>query len=434
MNKETSTDLTTNKHTSYLIATKKYALDKIINEFADTLVYHDINYIRKGEKVILNISDKLDVSQIQVEKILIAHYLQFLGLNDIEEFKACSEPKTFFDICLHQSLISAKAFLDDLDYPHTDEVLKIIKESAWQESSECIESNILSDANTIDWSKKNAVNRLRLLYQEFLLLDIVDFGRKEWFEAVLAYLNMHKYKTTYGIQKLEPKKLKIIHNIERDKKEFDKKHNVALKKELNVSDAELKSLKKNLGAVKGRDDKGIQTMFRTTSRNHYTLNQMVDRKASIMISVNAILLSLIIGRVVTDIETFCIHNSPMLSMLFASTLSIIFAILAITPTKHHGQFTEKDIRAKKGNLLFFGNYHKMSFREYEWGMLQMLNDSNFLYGSLIKDQYFLGVQLSKKYRHIRTALIVFLLGICLSFVLFIWVISMPDFHFGGGLH
>lgn len=434
MKEELSLDIELKQHTGYLIETKKHALEIIVNEFSDTLVYHDINYISKGEKVIHTIASKLAISDIQIEKILIAHYLQFLGLNDIDAFKACSEPKTFFDICLKQSLVSAEEFLKEIDYPYTEEVLKIITESAWQETSECLESNILSDANTIDWSKKNAVKRLRLLYQEFLLLDIIDFGRKEWFEAVLTYLNMHRYKTEYGIEKLEPKKLKIIQGIEKDKKEFDKKNNVVLKKELNVSDAELKSLKKNLGAVKGRDDKGIQTMFRTTSRNHYTLNQMVDRKASIMISVNAILLSLIIGRVVTDIETFCIHNSPMLGMLLASTLSIIFAILAITPTKHHGQFTEKDIRAKKGNLLFFGNYHKMSFREYEWGMLQMLNDSNFLYGSMIKDQYFLGVQLSKKYRHIRTALLIFLLGICISFVLFIWVVSMPDFHLGGGTH
>ena len=198
--------------------------------------------------------------------------------------------------------------------------------------------------------------------------------------------------------------------------------------ELSISDSEYKALKKSLNSVKGRDERGIQTMLRTTSRNHYTLNQMVDRKANIMISINAIVLSLILSRIVGNEHTFCVHNYPVLFILIASVISIAFAIISIIPAKTHGQFTEDEIRSKKGNLLYFGNFHNMKFRDYNWGMLQMLNDSEYLYTSMIRDQYFLGQMLSRKYKNIRIALVTFLIGVSLGAVSFLILAGIPEYH------
>ncbi len=41
--------------------------------------------------------------------------------------------------------------------------------------------------------------------------------------------------------------------------------------------------------------KGIQTMLRLTSENHLKLSDMADHKANILISVNAIIISVILG-------------------------------------------------------------------------------------------------------------------------------------------
>ena len=60
---------------------------------------------------------------------------------------------------------------------------------------------------------------------------------------------------------------------------------------------------------------------------------------------------------------------------------MIFAVIAITPFKTQGIFTESEIREKKGNLLYYGNFHGMDLRDFEWGMLEMLNDGNFLYST-----------------------------------------------------
>ncbi len=45
------------------------------------------------------------------------------------------------------------------------------------------------------------------------------------------------------------------------------------------------------------DIRGIQTLFRTVSRNHYTLLRMIDSKAGIILTINSIVISLAMGSI-----------------------------------------------------------------------------------------------------------------------------------------
>ena len=100
------------------------------------------------------------------------------------------------------------------------------------------------------------------------------------------------------------------------------------------------------------------------------------------------------------IPTFC---WPLVCVL-----TIIFAVLATRPNVSGGRFTEDDIRQKKTNLLFFGNFYKMELDEYNWAMNEMLKDKEFIYGNMIKDVYFLGVVLARKYRYLRISYSIFM--------------------------
>lgn len=418
-------------NTDYLRQVKQYATDIIINDFPVEMVFHDFKFVKRLEFAIAEVANAEGVSPEELEKLKIAGWLSFVGFKNFKSFEDTSEPYKFFESCFHCSAKLARVFLETIEYPNTDDIIYLLQNSQPHSEHSNPLTDVLSDAYTIDWSRPKARKRAKKLYQEFLLTDVVEFGKKEWYSVVLNYLETHEYKTNYGKTVLRKRKLEVIDKIRKEKKQAERTTNVALKKELNISDDELKKLQKSLKTVKGRDERGIQTMFRTTSRNHYTLNQMVDRKANIMISINAIILSVIVARIVGDIETFCIHNAPVLLLLLTSLASIVFAILAITPERHHGEFTEEEVRDKKGNLLFFGNYHNMAFRDYQWGMLQMLSDGDYLYTTMIRDQYFLGQQLNKKYRNIRYALRIFLFGLVATIVFFMIVSSMPDFHLGG---
>jgi hypothetical protein len=57
-------------------------------------------------------------------------------------------------------------------------------------------------------------------------------------------------------------------------------------------------------------------------------------------------------------------------------------------------------------------------------MKRMMVDTDYLYGSLVKDIYYLGVILGRKYRLIRLAYNVFMIGIILSVIAFIIAISL----------
>jgi len=181
--------------------------------------------------------------------------------------------------------------------------------------------------------------------------------------------------------------------------------------------------------MKGRDDRAIQTLMRTTSKNHYTLNEMVDRKANIMITVNSIILSLVISGIIGKAELqHPIHYLPVAMLALTSISSIVFAILSILPNRTQGKFTEEEIRGKQGNLLYFGNFHEMKQRDYEWGMLQMMNDSEYLYSSMVRDIYYLGQILYSKYSLIRWSLRIFLGGFVLSLIAFAVIRSFVHLH------
>jgi hypothetical protein len=100
-------------------------------------------------------------------------------------------------------------------------------------------------------------------------------------------------------------------------------------------------------------------------------------------------------------------------------VTIVFSILATRPHIPEGKFTQADLDEKKVNLLFFGNFYQMSLEEYAGGMLQLMEDRDFLYGSLIRDVYYQGIALGKKYRWLRLSYNVFMYGLIASVISFL---------------
>jgi len=98
---------------------------------------------------------------------------------------------------------------------------------------------------------------------------------------------------------------------------------------------------------------------------------------------------------------------------------LILAILATRPSLPNGKFTAKDLSTKKVNLLFFGNFYKMKINDYSAGMTHVLCNNDFLYQSLIKDEYIQGVVLGRKYRLLRAAYNVFMFGLIIVFLTFL---------------
>ena len=126
------------------------------------------------------------------------------------------------------------------------------------------------------------------------------------------------------------------------------------------------------------------------------------------------MLSVLVGRL-TDYPHLLI---PTLILLLVNITTIIFGILATRPKIVGDHFTQEDIDNKKINLLFFGHFNKLTLESYQKGILQMLNDKDYLYSSLTKDIYYLGVVLGRKYKYLRWSYTIFMWGLIVSVVAF----------------
>jgi predicted metal-dependent HD superfamily phosphohydrolase len=251
-----------------------------------------------------------------------------------------------------------------------------------------------------------------------------EFSKKEWRQRNIEFLESHQYFTDYAQRMREPKKQEWIRELRRKQGDKEIKHTEAMEISPYSFEADAGEDKGD-DSIKGKEgqpnkaaERGIQTVFRTTSHNHIQLSQMADTKANIMISVNAIIISIMFSVLLGRLEYYPHLAIPTLLLAVVSLLAIVFAVLAIRPSVTSGKFTEEDIRQKQTNLLFFGNFHKMELQEYNWAMNEMLKDRDYIYGSMIKDVYFLGIVLAQKYRYLRISYNIFMYGLIIAVLAF----------------
>ncbi|MEP5341353.1 MAG: Pycsar system effector family protein [Algibacter sp.] len=185
-----------------------------------------------------------------------------------------------------------------------------------------------------------------------------------------------------------------------------------LMEELNIDKEELKKLKKKLLKVAPRSERGVETLFRLLSKNQYTLNTMIDTKSNILISINALILSLILGTVMSQLSSDPHLIYPVVMILFTNLASIAFAIFATRPELVHGKSEAK-------NLMFYGNFQDMEESEYVSNVTNLMNEGDELYKTIAKDTYHLGKTIDRKFKLLRKSFNIFLIGIILSVIAFI---------------
>jgi HD-GYP domain-containing protein (c-di-GMP phosphodiesterase class II) len=247
-------------------------------------------------------------------------------------------------------------------------------------------------------NNKNAIEEVRL--------RSANFNKNEFTQKTIAMLEEHQFYTNYCKELLNEKKNRNLNKL------IQKTRN---KKDKEAENANLADLEKDKSGLMG---KGIQTMLRLTSQNHLRLSEMADHKANILISVNSIIISVILSVLLRKLSEDTYLIIPTIIFLVVAVVTIVISILATRPKIDSGSFTIQDVKEKKINLLFFGNFYKTTYEQYNAAMREMMVDTDYLYGSLIKDIYYLGAVLGRKYKLIRIAYNVFMIGIVVSVLAF----------------
>jgi predicted metal-dependent HD superfamily phosphohydrolase len=281
---------------------------------------------------------------------------------------------------------------------------------------------IVCDADLFHLGTNSFKERNKLMRQEAQAISEKKIDKDLWREKTIGLFNMHHYHTGYGKEILNQKKSENLARLE----DQSLKTSVVTKQEsfpLEKKDNKIKGK----GAKGDKPERGVETMFRITSTNHQRLSDMADNKAHIMISTNSIILSVILSLLLRKLEDNPHLIIPTMLLLIICVVTMVFSILATIQSIPEGVFTTDDIKAKRVNLLFFGNFYRMNLPDYEKGMQALMEDREFLYGSLIKDVYAQGVVLGRKYRLLRIAYNVFMYGIIaavLAFTIAVAVITI----------
>jgi predicted metal-dependent HD superfamily phosphohydrolase len=376
---------------------KNYVEAFLKENLSKGIYYHDLEHTQEVVKATREIGVASDLSEEELETVLIAAWFHdtgyYKGMEDHEKI----------------SKEVAEEFLknEGVDEKKIEDVSGCILATRIPQCPNNLMEEVLCDADLSHVSTKEFFKKSELLRKEFSLIFPDEIQVDEWFKNSIKFLKKHNFFTNYARENLLPAK-----------KENLKKLKVLYKGFLVDDTEEGKTGKSKKKKEDNKPTRGIETLFRTTSRNHVDFSSMADNKANIMISINSIMMSVVVSVLFNKFATDPNLIPPTIILSIVSTATIVFAILATRPNLTAGVFTKDDIKKRRANLLFFGNFYKMPLDDYEWGVKELMNDKEFLYGSMIRDIYFLGKVLGRKYLYLRISYTIFMYGLVLSVLAF----------------
>ncbi len=376
--------------------TKEYVINLLSNELNSNYLYHNLRHTQRVVKNTKELLEAYDLNDKENEAVELAAWLHDTGYTkgslDHEE-KSC---------------VIAKKFLQEQHYDENGikEICRLIMATKRFYTPQDLSEEILKDADSSHLASKSYVATCELLREELSKLDIAHYSTKDWRnENIKMFRTEHRFYTDYA------------------KKNWQKRKDKNLKKLVKGKKSEKKLIKKESLKAKLKNespDRGIQTLFRVTLRNHLTLSDIADTKANILLSVNAIIISLALSNLIPKLDNpsndYLIY--PTVIFVFFSVVSMVLAVMATRPNVTRGEFTKEDVNQKRVNLLFFGNFHQMGLKEYEWAINELIKDRDYIYSSLTKDLYFLGLVLNRKYKLLRWTYTIFMIGMILSVIAF----------------
>lgn len=262
----------------------------------------------------------------------------------------------------------------------------------------CLTEKVLCDADLMHLGQENYFELAAKLFQEQKDAGIRKMSKAEFEKNSVKFFEEHSYYTGYCKNRLDETKAK---NLEQLKEKIKKREEKAI--------------------YSKKYSRGVDSMFKLTARNQINLSQIADNKSNILISLNGIIISIALVALVSKFKQESTIIIPTVIFILFSLSTIVLAILSTRPYISKRKFTKNDIQQQKVNLLFFGNFYQMKPEDYEKAISEMIDNNPYLYSTLTKDQYSLGIVLARKYKLLRWAYNVFMVGLIITVAAFLFV-------------
>ena len=405
--------------------------DLLPNKLSKSIKFHTLQHTQEVVAACQKLADYHQLPDDDRFALVLAAWFHDTGYTGGE-----AKDHETVSIQLATDFITTHPVSDDIK----NKVIGCINATRMPQSPENLIERIICDADLFHLGTDAFKEKNRLLREEIIEFGDKELSKKDWRKINIRFLEGHKYFTAYGKEKLQPVKDQHLIELKQKEKEKNTDEMKPEKTDKDKADKKEKGKDKSKSAVltpeaaeaklkkekEKEADRSIATVFRIMASNHMSLSQMADSKANILISVNSIILSIIISTLFEKLQTDPNLQIPVALIVVVCVASIVFGILATRPNVTGGTFTRDDIANKRTNLLFFGNFHNSTLDDYNWGMNEMLADKYYMNTSMIKDNYFLGVVLAKKYRYLRIAYNIFMYGLILAMLAFIVAFMLPE--------
>lgn len=385
-----------------IVEAEKFATNLLNEKLDNSFLYHNLTHTQRVVEKANELAEQCGLTDFEKNILTLASWLHDTGYT--KNIKKHEE----------ESVAIAKAFFNSQQCSDKDieAVCDLILATVMNHIPKNQLEKIIRDADCAHIGSKNYIEISELLRKEWELTCNKTLTETEWLDENINFLSIkHKFHTTEAALNWDKRKSKNLAELLKTKRKLDNDN-----KKLKHKKEEL-NFKKNKVEL---PERGIETMFRVTLKNHITLSNIADTKANILLSVNAIIVSLVLANLIPKLDNPSNHYLIIPTCIFVvvTLASIILSVLATRPNVTSGQFTKEDVANKKVNLLFFGNFHKMTLKDFEWAMGEMMQDKDYLYSSMKKDLYFLGLVLNKKYKILRLTYSVFMVGMIVSVIAF----------------
>jgi hypothetical protein len=302
--------------------------------------------------------------------------------------------------------IAERYLIDEMrmDKGRVERIQSLILSTVMPQNPQNLLEEIICDADLFHLGSEAFFNQTLLLKSEIEKTGQRKISLIEWLSETRDFMTKHHYHTDYAKSFFQPVKERNLDILDR---------------QIRAMEEDIPAKSKVIKKEKKKSERGIETMFRITSTNHLELSALADNKANIMISVNSIIISIVVTVLIRKLEEFPNYIVPTVMLVGTCLTAMVFAILATRPKVTSRTVNKADVQNKKGNLLYFGNFHELSLDEYKEGMHSLMEDGSYLYDSMITDIYFLGEVLAKKYRLLRKSYNIFMFGFVVSVISFL---------------
>lgn len=377
-----------------IAAAEQYITSLMEEKLAEGHRYHSLAHTLNMRDEALKLGHAMNLAEDQLEMLVLACLFHDTGFTvTYEGHEAMSRQ-------------IAQQFLDTQGYPQdkTKVVLSLIDATYPPKNPSTVLEEVIKDADLSHLANKDYLKGLKNLRYEWALFLNHAYSDEEWYKLNYKFVKKHHFYTQAAQALYGPQWQANQQQLKNLRDEYAKK------------EEDSKKPKPGSGHITG--SKSAQMMFKTALRNHLDLSNLADNKANIMLSVNALIITIAMPLAVSLIKANLFLLIPLTCLLATCLLSMIFATLATRPIPMTGYTPKEQISQGRSNLFFFGNFYSMKYDEYQEGMKSVIADESYLEGSIMRDLFFLGRSLGNKYRRLRICYNIFMYGIILTVTVF----------------